>query len=165
MKYATHATPAGPFTVLADGDGVVHAGGWTTDPEALLALVAAPLRPAALRGRREVGAASRALEAYLAGDLAAVDAVPVRQASGPLVERGWAVLRELAPGAPVTYADLAERCGRPGAARAAAAACGRNAVALYVPCHRVVRTGGALGGYRWGLDVKRALLAHEARWA
>ena len=95
MNYATHATPAGPFMVVADGDGVVHAGGWTTDPEALLALVAAPLRPAALRGRREVGAASRALEAYLAGDLAAVDAVPVRQASGPLVERQQTVHAEL----------------------------------------------------------------------
>ena len=65
MNCATHATPAGPFMVVADGDGVVHAAGWTTDPEALLALVAAPLRPAALRGRREVGAASRALEAWL----------------------------------------------------------------------------------------------------
>ena len=52
--------------------------------------------------------------------------------------------------------------GRPGAIRAAAAACARNAVALFVPCHRIIRTDGALGGFRYGLEVKRVLRAHEA---
>jgi methylated-DNA-[protein]-cysteine S-methyltransferase len=65
-------------------------------------------------------------------------------------------------GAPVTYAELAAKAGRPAAVRAAAGACGSNAAALFVPCHRVLRTGGALGGFRWGLDVKRWLLDHEA---
>ncbi|HEY3021704.1 MAG TPA: methylated-DNA--[protein]-cysteine S-methyltransferase [Solirubrobacteraceae bacterium] len=166
LAYATHATGAGPFTILADGDGVVRAAGWTTDPVALAGLVAPSLRVGVTpRARRDIGVASRALRDYLAGDVGAIDDVPVRQASGPVVERGWAALRALPAGAPITYAELAARCGRPGAARAAAAACGRNAVALFVPCHRVVRTGGALGGYRWGLDVKRWLLAHEAGWA
>ncbi|MEU4712555.1 MGMT family protein, partial [Micromonospora purpureochromogenes] len=52
---------------------------------------------------------------------------------------------------------------RPAAVRAAAAACARNAAALFVPCHRVLRTDGTLGGYRWGLDVKEWLLGHERR--
>jgi methylated-DNA-[protein]-cysteine S-methyltransferase len=61
----------------------------------------------------------------------------------------------------VTYTGYARLAGRPAAVRAAAQACARNAVALFVPCHRVVRTDGTLGGYRWGLGVKRWLLDHE----
>jgi len=66
------------------------------------------------------------------------------------------------PGQPVTYSEYAALAGRPAAVRAAASACARNAAALFVPCHRVVRISGAMGGFRWGLDVKRWLLAHEA---
>jgi methylated-DNA-[protein]-cysteine S-methyltransferase len=72
-------------------------------------------------------------------------------------------LRHVKPGEPVTYTAFAELTGRPRAVRAAAAACARNAAALFVPCHRVLRTDGTLGGYRWGLDVKRWLLDHERR--
>ena len=62
----------------------------------------------------------------------------------------------------MTYSEFAALAGRPAAIRAAASACARNAAALFVPCHRVLRTGGALGGFRWGLDVKRWLLTHES---
>jgi methylated-DNA-[protein]-cysteine S-methyltransferase len=71
------------------------------------------------------------------------------------------VLRTVKPGAPVTYADYATLAGSPTAVRSAASACARNAATLFVPCHRVVRTGGALGGFRWGVDAKRWLLTHE----
>jgi methylated-DNA-[protein]-cysteine S-methyltransferase len=158
LTAATHPTPAGPLTVLVDADGAVRAAGWL-DHEALAA-VFAPGEPA--RVRRDAGAASRAVLAYLDGDLAAPDAVPVRQRSGPFIEHAWTVLRGVGPGETLTYAAFAERCGRPGAARAASGACGRNAAALFVPCHRIVRTGGALGGFRYGLARKRWLLHHEA---
>ena len=162
MNHATHPTPAGPFTILADHDGAVLASGWTADPAQLIGLIPPRLRTLTLTRRRDTGDASRALRAYLAGDLQAIEAIAVRQSSGPLVERGWRVLRATPPGAPISYSALAARCARPGAARAASAACSRNAAALYVPCHRVVRSTGALGGFRWGLDVKRWLLDHEA---
>jgi methylated-DNA-[protein]-cysteine S-methyltransferase len=71
------------------------------------------------------------------------------------------VLRTVPPGQPLTYTEFALLASRPAAVRAAASACARNAAALFVPCHRVLRTGGALGGFRWGIDVKRWLLAHE----
>jgi methylated-DNA-[protein]-cysteine S-methyltransferase len=61
----------------------------------------------------------------------------------------------------VTYSEFAELAGRPAAVRAAASACARNAAALFVPCHRIVRTDGGLGGYRYGLEIKRWLRAHE----
>ncbi len=93
----------------------------------------------------------------------AIDAVPVRQASGPYRAHAWDVLRTVEPGDPVTYTRYAELSGRPAAVRAAAGACAMNAAALFVPCHRVLRTDGSLGGFRYGLDVKRSLLDREAR--
>jgi methylated-DNA-[protein]-cysteine S-methyltransferase/AraC family transcriptional regulator of adaptative response/methylated-DNA-[protein]-cysteine methyltransferase len=65
-------------------------------------------------------------------------------------------------GATITYSALAARLGEPGAARAVARACAENALALAIPCHRVIRKDGTLSGYRWGVERKRALLAKEA---
>ena len=74
----------------------------------------------------------------------------------------WTALREIEPGDTTTYSDLAAKIGRPTAARAVARACATNIIAVGIPCHRVVRRDGDLGGYRWGLEKKRALLEHEA---
>jgi methylated-DNA-[protein]-cysteine S-methyltransferase len=87
----------------------------------------------------------------------------VRQRSGEFIERAWAVLRSIPAGAPISYTEYAAKAGRPDAVRAAAAACARNAAALFVPCHRVRRGDGTLGGFRWGLPVKRWLVDHERR--
>ncbi len=161
MQTATVPTPAGPFTVVADG-ATVHASGWTDDPSELVALIAPALRPDALEVVADLGPITDAVAAYVEGDFGAIDAVAVRQQSGPFLVEAWEVLRTVPAGAPVTYAELAAKAGRPEAVRAAASACARNAAALFVPCHRVVRTGGGLGGFRYGLDVKRWLLDHEA---
>lgn len=161
---STMDTPFGPFSVIVDADGAVLAAGWTSDADQLTPLIDPGLR-SAIAARREVGAASRAARAYYHGDLAAPAAVPVRQQGGAFLTAAWKALRDVAPGEPVSYTELASRAGNPRAIRAAAQACARNAAALYVPCHRVVRVGGSLGGFRWGLDVKRRLLAHEARAA
>jgi AraC family transcriptional regulator of adaptative response/methylated-DNA-[protein]-cysteine methyltransferase len=76
--------------------------------------------------------------------------------------RVWRALQAISPGEWLSYAELASRIGMPGAARAVAGACAANRVAVAVPCHRVVRGDGALAGYRWGVDRKRALLEREA---
>ena len=73
----------------------------------------------------------------------------------------WRALLEIPYGETITYTELAARAGRPGAARAAGAANGRNPIAILIPCHRVVGTGGALTGYAGGVDAKAWLLAHE----
>ncbi len=75
----------------------------------------------------------------------------------------WKALREIPVGETRTYAGLAREVGRPRAHRAAASACGANPVALVVPCHRIIRSDGSLGGYRWGIDRKRELLMTEGR--
>lgn len=160
---STMDTPAGPFTIVTDGDGAVLAAGWTASADALLPLIHPDLRGTPRR-RADLGPVTAAVRAYLDGDLDAPAVVAVRQLSGgAFLPAAWKTLREVEPGQPVTYAQFAARTGNPAAIRAAAQACARNAAALFVPCHRVVRTDGSLGGFRWGLDVKRWLLAHEAR--
>jgi AraC family transcriptional regulator of adaptative response/methylated-DNA-[protein]-cysteine methyltransferase len=77
-------------------------------------------------------------------------------------QRVWQALREIPAGATVSYAELAERVGAPKGARAVAGACAANAIAVAIPCHRVVRNDGSISGYRWGVDRKAALLEREA---
>lgn len=161
LDSATIGTPAGPLAILASPAGAVRAAGFTADAATLLPLVHASLR-GPVRPRADLGPISAAVLRYLDGDLAAIDDVPVEQHTGGVfMGHAWGVLRQVKPGQPVTYTGFAQLAGRPSAVRAAAASCARNAAALFVPCHRVLRTDGALGGYRWGLPVKRWLLDHE----
>jgi AraC family transcriptional regulator of adaptative response/methylated-DNA-[protein]-cysteine methyltransferase len=74
----------------------------------------------------------------------------------------WQALREIPAGAKVSYADIARRIGSPKSVRAVAGACAANTLAVAIPCHRVIRNNGALSGYRWGIDRKRALLERES---
>lgn len=158
-RLQTVATPDGPFTLIADADGAVLASGWTADASLVLARIHPRLRPAELR--EESTAAGDAVAAYYEGDLAAIRAVAVRQQGTVLQQAGWAALRDIAPGEPLTYTGFAAALGSPRAVRAAASICARNAPALFVPCHRVLRGDGSLGGFAWGVDVKRSLLARE----
>ena len=78
-------------------------------------------------------------------------------------QRVWQALRKIPAGATVTYSEVAQRIGAPKAVRAVGQACASNAIAVAIPCHRVVRNDGSLSGYRWGVERKRALLDREAR--
>lgn len=102
-----------------------------------------------------------ALRDYAAGKLDAIDALPVRQPAPPFRTEVHAALRRIPAGEVRSYAQLAAEAGKPGAVRAAGSGCATNLVALIVPCHRVVRTGGATGNYAYGPHVKDALLRHE----
>ncbi|QAY58949.1 methylated-DNA--[protein]-cysteine S-methyltransferase [Microbacterium protaetiae] len=155
----TLETPDGPFTIVSDA-GNVLASGWTSNADAVVARIHVSLRPRDIvPGATDAAAAVRA---YYVGDLSAIDAVPVRQHGTAMQRDGWAALRRISPGRPLSYTELAAAVGHPAAVRAAASICARNAPALFVPCHRVLRGDGSLGGFAWGLDVKRQLLAREA---
>lgn len=160
--WTTVDTPDGAFTVIADADGVVLASGWTDDPTYLNALVQRQLRPTDLQRSDSLSTITSVVEAYYAGDHTAIDSVAVVQRSGDFIESAWAALRTVPAGEPITYTGLAELAGGPRAVRAAASACARNAAALFVPCHRVLRTDGKLGGFRYGLPIKKSLLGREA---
>lgn len=158
-------TADGPFTLLAEvspdtGDQRVLASGWTADHDEIVDRLAMKNRPEDIReGETDAAAAVRA---YYGGDLAAIDTVPVRQFGTRMQQAGWDALRRITPGEPLTYSEFAVALGSPSAVRAAASICARNAPALFVPCHRVLRSDGTLGGFAWGLPVKEALLAREA---
>lgn len=107
--------------------------------------------------------------AALLADVVAALATPRQAVELPLDPRGtgfqlrvWEELRAIPAGRTASYAEIAARLGRPGGARAVARACAANALAVVVPCHRVVRGDGSLAGYRWGIERQRRLLAHEA---
>lgn len=165
MKLTTLTTPDGPFTLLAS-DGVVLASGWTADADAVLARLRPEQRPAEVTvvgaEDAEVAGPAAAVAAYYDGDLSAVDAVPVQQQGTEWRQRGWRRLRGITPGAPLSYAAFAGELGNPSAVRAAANICATNAPALFVPCHRVLRSDGSLGGFAWGVEIKRSLLDREA---
>jgi AraC family transcriptional regulator of adaptative response/methylated-DNA-[protein]-cysteine methyltransferase len=78
-------------------------------------------------------------------------------------QRVWKALQQIPVGTTASYADIAKVIGTPKAVRAVAQACGANTLAVAIPCHRVIRNDGALSGYRWGVERKRALLDREAQ--
>ncbi|WP_395018383.1 methylated-DNA--[protein]-cysteine S-methyltransferase [Dongia sp.] len=101
------------------------------------------------------------LKAFFAGDLEAIDAIPVESAGTPFQRKVWAVLRKIPAGKTWTYTQLAARAGKPEAIRAAGAANGLNPISVVVPCHRVIGRDGSLTGYGGGLHRKEWLLTHE----
>ena len=107
--------------------------------------------------------------ALLAEVVAAVEApgdsahIPIDVKGTAFQEAVWRELRRIPKGETRTYAELAAAVGKPKAVRAAGSANGANHVSVLIPCHRVIRTGGGLGGYAWGLDIKRKLLEKEAK--
>jgi methylated-DNA-[protein]-cysteine S-methyltransferase len=109
----------------------------------------------------KIAVISDLLEDYFAGDIAAINAISVRQPGATFSQAAWKAMRKVKPGKVISYADLAEHAGSFAAVRAAGSACAKNAIALVVPCHRIVKTGGALGNYAYGLSKKEWLLRHE----
>lgn len=99
---------------------------------------------------------------YFDGDIEAINAIAVRQSGASFSQAAWKAMRKVKAGKTLSYADLAQRAGSPAAVRAAGSACAKNAIVIVVPCHRIVKTGGALGNYAYGLDVKEWLLRHES---
>ncbi|MFI6733824.1 methylated-DNA--[protein]-cysteine S-methyltransferase [Nonomuraea sp. NPDC050451] len=156
-------TPMGPLSLLSR-EGVVVAAGFTADPTEMFVRLTPELQSEGLEVVDDLGDASAAVRAYLAGDLDALDAVPVSQPGSATRKRLHAALREVKAGTTVSYAELAERAGMPRtAARAAGSACAQNLIAPFVPCHRVLPSGGGYGGYYYGVPVKEWLIAHETR--
>jgi AraC family transcriptional regulator of adaptative response/methylated-DNA-[protein]-cysteine methyltransferase len=104
------------------------------------------------------------LDEYFAGQRVAFE-LPLLAPGSPFQQRTWEALRHIPPGTTVSYEELATEVGRPGAQRAVGTANGANRIAVLLPCHRVVRKSGELGGYGGGLWRKAWLLDHERRLA
>src|SRR5690554_764753 len=146
LVHQTIATPDGPFTVV-EHDGVVVASAWSADAAAVAA------RAGHAKSVPGTCQAADAVVAYYAGDLHAPGKVGIGPAGTEFRTRVWQQLREIPPGTSRTYGEVAAALGSPGASRAVGAACGANALALFIPCHRVSGAGGKLTGFAWGVDI------------
>ena len=157
-------TPIGELMVVADGLGRLRAVHWSDHEDGLARMLARQYgeKGFALEPARDPAGLTARIDAYFAGDLAAIDALPVEMVGTPFQREVWMALRGIPVGSTVSYSELALRIGRPAAVRAVGLANGANPVGVVVPCHRVVGKGGALVGYGGGMARKRWLLAHES---
>lgn len=160
-------TPLGVALVVTDAQDRLLALDWQ-DYEARLHLLLGRQYKGQRIGLQERPAsspASKALQAYFAGDLAAVQALPVHVQGTDFQQSVWQALRSIPVGSTISYRELALQIGRPQAVRAVGLANGANPVSIVVPCHRVIGSNSKLTGYAGGLERKRWLLEHELKYA
>ncbi len=156
-------TPIGELMVVADEDGNLRGIDWVDHEERLRQLLRSQYgsHRIQLEPAQDPGGLTRAMSAYFAGDLSAIDGLPVQTGGTPFQRTVWQALREIRCGTTLSYGELARRIGRPSAVRAVGLANGANPVSIVVPCHRVIGSDGGLTGYGGGIERKRWLLAHE----
>jgi AraC family transcriptional regulator, regulatory protein of adaptative response / methylated-DNA-[protein]-cysteine methyltransferase len=156
IRHGVHESPFGP-ALLASTERGVCALDFVPDGDAAAPLAAISARWPEARLAHDPAHAAATLARVFDGG-----AVPLHVQGTNFQARVWEALLRIPPGAATSYGRLAAAVGAPGAARAVGAAVGSNPVAYLIPCHRVLRASGALGGYRWGVPRKRAMLAWEA---
>jgi methylated-DNA-[protein]-cysteine S-methyltransferase len=155
-------TPIGEALLVTDESGHLRALDWENYEDRLRRLLRLHYRKGpGLSAGRAPDSMRRALDAYFAGELAAIDGIACRTAGTPFQRSVWAALRQIPVGETVSYGTLAARLDKPRAVRAVGLANGANPVSVVVPCHRVIGADGWLTGYGGGLDRKRWLLRHE----
>lgn len=156
-RYAVAATGFGDFTLVADDAALtqVHYPGVCPPPDGSWGV------QVALGEHPVLAAAAAQLTEFLAGDRTSFE-VPLRPRGTDFQRVAWAALLHIPYGETRTYREQAESVGRPSAVRAIGAANGRNPLPIFVPCHRVVGSSGALTGYAGGVDLKRRLLDLES---
>lgn len=150
-------SPFGPALVMGTARGLCGIGFAAALGEAAVMADLAARWPAA-----RLTEAPHRLRPWAEAALGGTGPVPVQPIGAPFQLQVWQALLAIPPGQVTTYGRIAAALGRPGAARAVGAAVGANPLAWLIPCHRVIGASGALTGYRWGLPVKRAMLACEA---
>ena len=156
----SHKTPIGTLNLIAREDVLLAANLSTLS--AAKASLDEDDRTHGFKEVKSIPVISDLINDYFDGDLSALDAIKVRQPGAPFSQAAWKAMRRVKAGKTMSYADLADRAGSPSAVRAAGSACAKNAIVLVVPCHRIVKTGGALGNYAYGLNKKEWLLRFEA---
>ncbi|HTW86303.1 MAG TPA: methylated-DNA--[protein]-cysteine S-methyltransferase [Candidatus Sulfotelmatobacter sp.] len=156
------ASPIGEIQLLTDADGVLRALDFTDHVARMEHLLRLQNGPYAIADGAAPPAIARALTAYFAGEIGALDALPVATGGTDFQRAVWAALRDIPVGTTTTYGALAKRLASPTAGRAVGAANGANPIGIVVPCHRVIGANGTLTGYGGGIFRKRWLLEHEA---
>jgi AraC family transcriptional regulator of adaptative response/methylated-DNA-[protein]-cysteine methyltransferase len=160
ITYTIVASPFGKLLVGATERGVCAVALGDSDDALVLALRDDFPRAMLARGDNAHRDWVEEIVGHLGGGNVGLD-VPLDVQGTAFQQQVWAILRKIPPGRTRSYAEIATSIGNPRATRAVARACASNRIAVVIPCHRVIRNDGALGGYRWGVERKRRLLDHE----
>ncbi|HEX6205457.1 MAG TPA: methylated-DNA--[protein]-cysteine S-methyltransferase [Solirubrobacterales bacterium] len=161
VAYTTTDSPFGRLLLAQTKRGLVRVGLPNQDTDQLLADLSARVSPRVLEAPAELDEVRRELDLYFAGELDSFDLPLDWQLSSGFRQRVLRAIDRIPYGQTRTYTEMARKAGNERAVRAAGSACGSNPIPLVVPCHRVLRTGGALGGYGGGLPMKQSLLELE----
>lgn len=163
LTYRTVTTRLGTLGYAASAQGIAVLQ-WV-DPDMLAVWVA---QLASLYSQAELACAPELypdlavwLQSYSQAEIGSPPAVPLAWVGSAFQQQVWQALLNIPYGQTCSYSDIAQAIGRPQAVRAVASACAQNQIAVLVPCHRVLRKNGDLGGFRWGLELKQALLDVE----
>lgn len=161
LHYITCDTPEGIFHIIIDGREVARASGFGAIQNLRERL------PDSLRGAPLEPVYNHPYEknvaAYFNGDKTALDMIPRDQDGTELQKKVWRAISDIPYGKTISYKQLAEASGSPAAVRAAGTICGLNRLILIIPCHRILKSDGGLGGYVYGTKIKQSLLEHERR--
>jgi len=159
------ATPIGEMLIVSDHDGNLRATDWTDHEIRTRRFLQLHYGSDGFRleSAHKPNRLTLAIDSYFAGELTAIDTLPVKTAGTPFQREVWHALRKIKCGTTVSYAKLAEQIGRPAAVRAVGLANGSNPIGVVVPCHRVIGSNGSLTGYGGGVERKRWLLDHESK--
>ena len=152
LLVTTFKTPIGNLNLLANDQILIGAN---------LSTISAFKTGKDVQVVKSIPVISDLIKDYFDGDINAINGIKVSQPGAAFSQASWKAMRKIAAGKTLSYSELARRAGSPAAVRAAGSACANNAIMLVVPCHRVVKTGGALGNYAYGVSKKEWLLRHE----
>jgi len=156
-------TPIGELMIVADHDGKLRAIDWVDHEPRMRQLLHRHYGKSGFRLQRNSTRSqlAEALRSYFAGEHSSIESLPVETAGTPFQQAVWSALKEIPCSTTISYAQLAERIGRPAAVRAVGLANGSNPISIVIPCHRVIGSNGSLTGYGGGISRKRWLLEHE----
>ena len=159
LSHLVTKSPIGALHVIHDNQIILAAG--FSDRESLRQKLALTDQERAVKKGSDSQWLKVVIERYFDGDISAFDDLEVRQSGNPFSQKAWRAMRKIPAGKVITYSTLASKAGSPAAVRAAGTACGRNAIAPIIPCHRIVRSDGSMGNYGYGVNKKSWLLRHE----
>ncbi len=165
IAYARVDSPFGALTVASTRRGVVRLAFPEEPVDAVLARLASRVSPRIVEAPSRLDGVRRELDEYFGGDRRGFEMALDWTLIGPFARRVLGETSAIPYGGKLTYAEVAGRAGSPRGSRAAGNALGSNPIPIVIPCHRVLRTSGALGGYAGGLERKRWLLEHEGALA
>ena len=159
LSKTSYKTPVGMLYLIAD-DQILLAAGFTGFSE-----LTRRLSPVDASRKSEtveqIPVISDLIDDYFSGDTSALNSIQVRQSGPAFSQSVWKAMRKVPVGKTWSYSELAKRAGSASAVRAVGSACANNLIAPIIPCHRIIKSGGALGNYAYGDEVKQWLLRHE----